>query len=78
MQRWLFSRTSEKEKKEDESSKSKKNVLNKELVYPDEKAIIYQRGDVKTNVYYFRTYDPISRKQYVKRSLETMEIELKH
>ena len=63
---------SEKEKKEDESSKSKKNVLNKELVYPDEKAIIYQRGDVKTNVYYFRTYDPISRKQYVK-SLETTD-----
>ena len=37
-------------------SGAKKNILDKELVYPDEKAIIYRRGDVKSNVYYFRTY----------------------
>lgn len=53
------------QKKVDTDGKTK-NVLNKELVYPDENAIIYQRGDVKSNVYYFRTYDPITRKQYVK------------
>ncbi len=45
---------------------SKKNILNKELVYDDESAIIYQRGDVKTKVYYFRTYDKKSRKQFIK------------
>lgn len=51
---------------------SNKNILNKELVYPDESAIIYQRGDVKSNVYYFRTYDKQTKKQYVK-SLETTD-----
>lgn len=53
-------------------SGSKKNILDKELVYPDEKAIIYRRGDVKSNVYYFRTYDKVTKKQYVK-SLETTD-----
>jgi integrase len=56
----------------EEKTSSKKNVINKELVYPDENAIIYQRGDVKSRVYYFRTYDATSKKQYVK-SLETSD-----
>ena len=50
----------------------RKNILDKELVYPDEKAIIYKRGDVKSNVYYFRTYDKLTKKQYV-RSLDTTD-----
>jgi integrase len=62
----------EKQDDEDKAATTRKNVINKELVYPDEKAIIYQRGDVKTNVYYFRVYDPSSKKQYVK-SLETTD-----
>ena len=62
----------EKQETEDKAASTRKNVINKELVYPDEKAIIYQRGDVKTNVYYFRVYDPLSRKQFVK-SLETTD-----
>jgi hypothetical protein len=53
-------------------SGAKKNILDKELVYPDEKAIIYRRGDVKSNVYYFRTYDKLTKKQYVK-SLDTTD-----
>jgi len=65
--------TAKKAVKEKEEKKgARKNVMNKELVYPDETAIIYQRGDVKSNVYYFRTYDSISKKQYVK-SLETTD-----
>jgi len=59
------------QRKQEDTGK-RKNVINKELVYPDETAIIYQRGDVKSNVYYFRTYDATSRKQYVK-SLETTD-----
>lgn len=55
-----------------EKTGTKKNILDKELVYSDEKAIIYRRGDVKSNVYYFRVYDPSSRKQYVK-SLDTTD-----
>ena len=55
-----------------EKTGGRKNVINKELVYPDEKAIIYQRGDVKSNVYYFRTYDKLTKKQYVK-SLDTTD-----
>jgi integrase len=55
-----------------EKTGDRKNVINKELVYPDEKAIIYQRGDVKSNVYYFRTYDKLTKKQYVK-SLDTTD-----
>ena len=62
----------EKQETEDKAASTRKNVINKELVYPDEKAIIYQRGDVKTNVYYFRVYDPLSKKQFVK-SLETTD-----
>jgi len=54
------------EKKEKEDNTPKKNVLNKEFVYPDEQAIIYQRGDVKSNQYYFRCYDKKSKKQYIK------------
>lgn len=50
----------------------KKNVIDKEEVYPGESAIIYRRGDTKTNIYYFRTYDRRSKRQYVK-SLETTD-----
>ena len=65
--------TAKKVVKETEQKKgNRKNVLNKELVYPDEKAIIYQRGDIKSNTYYFRMYDSISKKQYVK-SLDTTD-----
>ena len=54
------------EKREAEVNTPKKNVLNKEFVYPDETAVIYQRGDVKSNQYYFRCYDKKSKKQYIK------------
>ena len=63
----------EKQETEDKAASTRKNVINKELVYPDEKAIIYQRGDVKTNVYYFRVYDPLSRKKQFVKSLETTD-----
>jgi len=65
--------TAKKAVKETEQKKgNRKNVINKELVYPDEKAIIYQRGDIKSNIYYFRMYDSISKKQFVK-SLDTTD-----
>jgi len=51
---------------EKEENTPKKNVLNKEYVYEGEKAVIYQRGDVKSNQYYFRMYDKKSKKQYIK------------
>ena len=55
-----------KEKRDKEISQPKKNVLNKEFVYPGEQAIIYQRGDVKSNQYYFRCYDKDAKRQYIK------------
>ena len=32
--------------------KTKKNYLNKELIYDDETAFLYQRGDTKSKIYY--------------------------
>ena len=54
------------EKKEKEDNTPKKNVLEKEYVYQGEEAIIYKRGDTKSNQYYFRCYDKKSKKQYIK------------
>ena len=45
---------------------TKKNYLNKELVYEDETAFLYQRGDTKSNTYYLRIFDQKSRKPFVK------------
>jgi len=47
-----------------------KVYLNKELVYEDETAYIYQRNDTKKKYYYFRMWDRKSKKPYIK-SLET-------
>ena len=44
----------------------KKNYLNKELIYDDETAFMYQRGDTKTKIYYLRIFDVKSRRPYVK------------
>jgi len=38
----------------------------KELVYEDEDAFIYRRGDTKNKVYYLRIYDKKSKKPYIK------------
>ena len=45
---------------------SKKNYLNKELIYEDEQAFIYQRGDTVKKTYYLRIFDQQSKKPYVK------------
>ncbi len=45
---------------------TKKNYLNKELIYEDESAFIYQRGDTKNQIFYLRIFDTKSRKPYVK------------
>jgi len=44
----------------------KKNYFNKELIYEDESAFIYQRGDTKSKIYYLRIFDHSSKKPYVK------------
>ena len=51
---------------------SKKNYLNKELIYEDEQAFIYQRGDTVKKTYYLRIFDQQSKKPYVK-SLATTD-----
>ncbi len=45
---------------------TKKNFLNKELIYEDESAFLYQRGDTKAKTYYLRIFDQKSKKPYVK------------
>ena len=45
---------------------TKKNYLNKELIYEDEFAFIYQRGDTVKKTYYLRIFDQKSKKPYVK------------
>ena len=47
-------------------TQTKKNYLNKELIYEDETAFLYQRGDTKTKTYYLRIFDQKSRKPFVK------------
>jgi integrase len=47
-------------------SKTKKNYLNKELIYEDEAAFLYQRGDTKGKTYYLRIFDQKSGKPFVK------------
>ena len=47
-----------------------KVYLNKELIYDDETAYVYQRNDTKKKYYYFRFWDRKSKKPYIK-SLET-------
>ena len=36
--------------------KTKKNYLNKELIYDDETAFLYKRGDTKSGIYYLRIF----------------------
>lgn len=45
---------------------TKKNYLNKELIYEDETAFLYQRGDTKSKTYYLRIFDQKSKKPFVK------------
>ena len=45
--------------------KTKKNYLNKELIYDDETAFLYSRR-YKIQIYYLRIFDQKSRKPYVK------------
>jgi len=49
-----------------------KVYLNKELIYEDETAYIYQRNDTKRKYYYFRMWDRKSKKPFIK-SLETKD-----
>ena len=43
-----------------------KVYLNKELIYEDENAYVYQRNDTKKKYYYFRMWDRKSRKPFIK------------
>lgn len=45
---------------------TKVNYLNKELIYEDEGAFLYQRGDTKSRIFYLRIFDQKSGKPYVK------------
>ena len=47
-----------------------KVYLNKELIYEDETAYVYQRNDTKKKYYYFRMWDRKSKKPFIK-SLNT-------
>lgn len=44
----------------------------KEIIYDDENAFIYRRGDTKRKIYYLRIYDASSKKPYIK-SLNTTD-----
>ena len=48
------------------SASAGKVYLNKELVYDDETAFIYQRNDTKNKYYYLRIWDSKSKKPYIK------------
>lgn len=50
----------------DQAGTRKKNFIDKELIYDDEHAILYKRGDTKSNTYYLRIYDDLRKKPYVK------------
>ena len=43
-----------------------KVYLNKEFIYDDENAFIYQRNDTKNKYYYIRIWDTKSKKPYIK------------
>ena len=49
---------------------TRKNYLDKQLVYDDEQAWIYRRGDTKGKTWYLRIFDEKSKKPFVK-SLQT-------
>ena len=51
---------------------TKKNYLDKQLVYEDEQAWIYRRGDTKAKTWYLRIYDDKSKRPFVK-SLATTD-----
>jgi integrase len=48
------------------SASAGKVYLNKELIYDDETAFIYQRNDTKNKYYYVRIWDSKSKKPYIK------------
>ena len=52
--------------------KENKNYKNKTLIFDDENCCIYQRGDVKSNFWYFRLFDP-KQKRPVFKSLKTAD-----
>ena len=51
---------------------TKKNYLDKQLVYEDEQAWIYRRGDTKAKTWYLRIFDEKSKRPFVK-SLQTQD-----
>lgn len=51
---------------------TKKNYIDKQLVYEDEQAWIYRRGDTKSKTWYLRIFDDKSKKPFVK-SLQTQD-----
>ena len=51
---------------------TKKNYLDKQLVYEDEQAWIYRRGDTKAKTWYLRIFDDKSKRPFVK-SLQTQD-----
>lgn len=52
--------------------RTKKNYIDKQLVYDDEQAFIYKRGDTKAKTWYLRIFDEKSKKPFVK-SLQTQD-----
>lgn len=51
---------------------TKKNYIDKELIYEDESSFMYRRGDTKSQTWYLRVYDDQTKKPYVK-SLQTTD-----
>ena len=51
---------------------TRKNYLDKQLVYEDEQAWIYRRGDTKAKTWYLRIFDEKSKRPFVK-SLGTQD-----
>lgn len=64
--------TNETSKSTAKGLRTKKNYLDKQLVYDDEQAWIYRRGDTKAKTWYLRIFDEKSKKPFVK-SLGTQD-----
>lgn len=45
---------------------TKKNYLDKELIYEDEFSFMYRRGDTKSLIWYFRMWDDQTKKPFIK------------
>ena len=55
-----------------QTKKENKNYKNKTIIFDDENCCIYQRGDVKSGIWYFRLYDAKQQKPIFK-SLKTTD-----